>query len=458
MTTNWLAIDQTIDDRLESTLAELGRLCAQPSVSAQGWGMEECAELVARMLTARGFATKVLATDGHPVVFGERTGRGDRTLLLYNHYDVQPPEPLELWASPPFEPSRRDGQLFARGVSDDKGHLMCRLAALDAFLEVEGELPCTVKFVVEGEEEIGSVHLPDFVRRHADMLAADACLWEFGEINHEGVPVQHAGMRGIFYVELSVESATRDSHSGLSGSIFPNAAWRLVWALRSLKGPDELIRLAGFYDRVVPPTERDLALLAKIPDPSDHYRELYGIKGFLKGMEGGLELMREQVFVPTCTICGLTAGYQGPGSKTVLPAKASAKVDFRLVPDQRPQEVLEQLRAHLDAEGFPDVEIRELGSEPPARTDPDDPFLQLVVNSAVEVYGVPQLINPIVGGSGPNHAFIHGLGVPVATAGIGYPGSNAHAPNENIVIDNFVKGARHTARVLGYFGAGVTLP
>ena len=458
MMTDWQAIDRSIEERLEDSLEELGRLCNQPSVSAQGLGMQECAELVGEMLQARGFETKVLATDGYPVVFGERAGRGDATLLLYNHYDVQPPEPLDLWISPPFEATRRNGQMFARGVSDDKGHIQCRMAALDAFLEVEGELPCNVKFIIEGNEEAGSVPLAEFIKRHSTMLAADACLWEFGEINHEGTPIQDAGMRGICYVELTVETASRDSHSGLSGSIFPNAAWRLVWALRTLKGSDELIRIPGFYDRVVPPTARDLDLLRQLPDPSDHFREIYGIAGFLKGIDGGLDLLREQVFVPTCTICGLTAGYQGEGSKTVLPARASAKVDFRLVPDQRPQEILELLRAHLDEEDFPDVEIRELGSEAPARTDPEDPFLQLVVRSAVEVYGTPQLINPIVGGSGPNHAFIHGLGLPVATAGIGYPGSNAHAPNENIVIDNFVRGVRHTARILGYFGAGVTLP
>lgn len=457
MMTDWQAIDQEIDERLEGSLEELGRLCAQPSVSAQGLGMQECAELVGEMLQARGFETKILATDGYPVVYGERAGRGDATLLFYNHYDVQPPEPLDLWVTPPFEPNRRNGQMFARGISDDKGHLQCRLAALDAFLAVEGELPCSVKFIIEGEEETGSVHLPEFIERHTKMLAADACLWEFGEINHEGTPIQDAGMRGICYVELSVETASRDSHSGLSGSIFPNAAWRLVWALRTLKGSDELIRLPGFYDRVVPPTAQDLELLKRLPDPSDHYRELYGIEGYLKGIDDGLELLRESVFVPTCTICGLTAGYQGPGSKTVMPARASAKVDFRLVPDQRPKEVLEQLRAHLDEEGFPEVVIRDLGSEPPARTHPDDPFIQLVVQTAAEVYGMPQLINPIVGGSGPNYAFIHGLGLPVATAGIGYPGSNAHAPNENIVIDNFVLGARHTARILGYFGTGATL-
>ncbi|MFQ5922379.1 MAG: M20/M25/M40 family metallo-hydrolase [Anaerolineales bacterium] len=452
--TSWNAIDEAIDRNLDASLEELGILCSVPSVSAQGTAMHECAELVVNMLEARGFEASIIATDGHPIVYAERSGNSDRTLLLYNHYDVQPPEPLDVWETPPFEPSRRDGQMFARGVSDDKGHIECRLAAIDAFLEVEGELPCNVKFIIEGEEEIGSVHLPAFIQDHKDLLAADACLWEFGAVNVEGVPVQYAGMRGSCYVELSVETALRDSHSGLSGSIFPNAAWRLIWALRSLKGSDELIRLPGFYDRVIPPSERDLELLSTLPDPTDYFHEHYGIKGYLKGIEGGLDLRREMVFVPTCTVCGLTAGYQGKGSKTVLPARASAKVDFRLVPDQRPDEVLEQLRAHLDERGFTDIEIEWQGSGPPGRTDPDDPFLQLVVTSAEEVYGTPQIIEPITGGSGPNHAFIHELGLPVATAGIGYPGTRAHAPNENIVIDNFVMGAKHTARILGKFGTG----
>ena len=449
--TSWNAIDESIDRNLEKSLEELGHLCSVPSVSAQGTAMRECAVLVVNMLEARDFEARIIATDGHPVVYAERSGKSDRTLLMYNHYDVQPAEPLDLWETPPFEPDRRDGKMFARGVSDDKGHIECRLAAIDALLEVEGELPCNVKFVIEGEEETGSVHLPTFIQEHKDLLSADACLWEFGSENVDGVPVQYAGMRGICYVELSVETASRDSHSGETGSIFQNAAWRLIWALRSLKGTDELIRLPGFYDRVIPPSERDLELLSALPDPTSYYHEHYGIDGFLKNVEPGLELRKEMVFVPTCTVCGLTAGYQGDGSKTVLPARASAKVDFRLVPDQRPDEVLEQLRTHLDDGGFSDVEIEWLGGGPPGRTNPDDPFLQMVVASAEDVYGVPQIIEPIVGGSGPNHAFIHYLGLPVAMAGIGYPGTRAHAPNENIVIDKFVKGAKHTARILSGF-------
>jgi acetylornithine deacetylase/succinyl-diaminopimelate desuccinylase-like protein len=447
------AVDAAIQERLNQSLEELSALCAQPSISAQGVGMQACAELVGEMLKKRDFEVEILPSAGFPVVYGERKGKTDRTLLFYNHYDVQPPEPLDLWETPPFEPSIRDGKMYARGVSDDKGHILCRLAAIDAILAVDGELPCNVKFIIEGDEEIGSRNLDGFLETHAELLAADACIWEFGGVDHEGVPIQYAGLRGISYVELSVRSASRDSHSGLGGSIFPNAAWRLTWALNTLKGPDEHIRIPGFYDKVISPNEKDLAALDLIPDPAKELMDRYDLDGFIKGIHGGLDLKREQIFSPTCTICGLTAGYQGPGSKTVLPARASAKVDFRLIPDQDPEEVVLQLRDHLDNEGFTDVEITYLSGGRPARTPLDDPFLNLVVEEAEDVYGVPQRVVPMSGGSGPNYAFIHTLKVPVATMGVGYPGSNGHAPNENLVIENFIAGVRHTARVLVRFGA-----
>jgi acetylornithine deacetylase/succinyl-diaminopimelate desuccinylase-like protein len=446
--TDLVAIDRYIVDHLGDSIAELSRLCAQPSVSAQGLGIKECAALVAEMLKKRGFAVEIIATEGHPVVYAEAEGATEKTLLFYNHYDVQPPEPLELWTTPPFEPTVRGGKLYARGVSDDKGHIQCRLAALDAVKAVTGSYPCRIKFVIEGEEETSSVNLEGFVKNHADKLKADACVWEFGGVNHEGRPAQYLGLRGICYVELSVKTGTLDAHSGLGGSIFANAAWRLVWALNSLKGQDERIRIPGFYDAVKPPSARDIELLAVLPDDSQDMLRRYGLKGFLKGMTGGPELRREEVFVPTCTICGLTSGYQGPGSKTVLPAEASAKVDFRLVPDQEPHDILAKLRKHLEAEGFSDVEVAYLGGEAPGRTDPDHPFVKLTLEAAREAYGQEPVVHPMVGGSGPNHVFLHTLNVPIVTAGVGYPGSQAHAPNENLVIDHFVTGTKHTARII----------
>lgn len=445
-------MDDYLQMHLDDSIAELSRLCAQPSVSAQNWGLTETAELVGAMLRRRGFTVEIFPTGGAPVVYAERKGRSDKTLLFYNHYDVQPPEPIELWESPPFEPTIRDGIIYARGVSDDKGPIVSRLFAIDALLDEDGELPCNVKFVIEGEEETSSVHLAPFVREHADLLKADACVWEFGSVDFRDVPIQYLGLRGICYVELSVETANQDVHSGLGGSIFPNAAWRLTWALSTLKGPDERIRIPHYYESVRPPTQRERELMAKLPDPAHEYKTRYGLKGFLKGIQGGQELRLAEVYEPTCTICGLTSGYQGPGSKTVLPAKASAKVDFRLVPNQTPEETLRLLRAHLDEQGFSDVQIQFLGGEAPATTDPDDPFVQLVVDAAEEPYGVKMDVVPMIGGSGPNHIFKETLNVPIVTAGPGHPGGQVHAPNENIRIDLYLKAARHIGRVLKEFG------
>src|SRR4030095_2452631 len=197
------------------------------------------------------------------------------------------------------------------------------------------------------------------------------------------------------------------------------------------------------YDRVRAPSARDREWMTALPEVADEYKSRYGLAGFVRGLEGGPELRIAEVFEPTCTICGLTSGYQGPGSKTVLPARASAKGDVRLLPDETPEEVLRTLRAHLDAEGFADVKVAFLGGEAPARTDPDHPFVKLVVDAATPVYGRPMTLVPMIGGSGPNHLFVHDLGLPVVTAGLGYPGTQAHAPNENFRIDLYLKHAKH---------------
>jgi acetylornithine deacetylase/succinyl-diaminopimelate desuccinylase-like protein len=337
-------------------------------------------------------------------------------------------------------------------VADNKGNFTSRLHAIDAILAADGELPCNIKFVVEGEEEIGSVNLEPFVKENKDLLAGDVCVWEVGGVDHQNAPVQMVGLRGICYVELRVRTANRDVHSGTGGSIFPNAAWRLVWALNTLKDQDENILLPGFYDDVIPPTPREKELLAQLPDMVAYYREEFGLTGFLKDIEDPLELAIQAVYQPTCTICGLTAGYQGKGSKTVLPAEASAKVDFRLVPDQTPKQVLAQLRAHLDAHGFEDVEIVDLGGNPGAKTDPDHPAVRLAVRAAEDVYDQPSRINPMIGGSGPNYIFQEYLGVPIISSGAGDSDSRVHAPNESISLDLYEKAAKHFARIVLLMG------
>lgn len=445
-------IDSYINSNMDKFVEELGRLCAQPSVSAHNTGIQECAQLVAEMLAEHGYRSEVLPSAGYPVVYGEANGRSDKTLLFYLHYDVQPAEPIELWETPPFQLVEKDGKLFARGSADDKGHIITRLAGLAAVKHALGELPCNVKFIIEGEEELGSPNMPAFVEQNQQKLAADGCVWEFGGVNHDGAPTQTLGLRGICYVELSLRTANQDAHSGLGGSIFPNAAWRLVWALNSLKDADERILISGFYDDVKPPTEVDLALLDQLPDDSENIKAMYGLKSYLKGIEGGLNFKQKAIFEPTCTICGMDSGYQGPGSKTVLPAEARAKIDFRLVPDQRPEDILTKLRAHLDAQGFEDIEITYHGGTRPAKTDPEDPFVQLTNKTAEQVYGRKMVVSPMSGGSGPSYPFVHILKLPVVATGIGYPGNAIHAPNEHIRIEDFIQGIRHTAYLVEAFG------
>lgn len=406
-------------------------------------------------MRARGLEARAMPTpDGPPVAFGEaRSPDPDApTVLFYNHYDVQPAEPLELWDSPPFELTIRDGKAYARGAGDDKGHIVSRLLALDAIRSVNGgEYPFHVKFLAEGEEEVGSPHLGAFVRENADLLRADACIWEEGGVDDGDRPYLYCGMRGIAYFELSVKTIAYDAHSGVGGSLLPNAAWRLIWALASLKDQNERILIPGHYDSANRATLRDLELLDALPSDETEFRERFGlpIGGFLGGPQTtDLEYKRRGVFEPTLTVCGLDSGWQGPGAKTVLPAAARAKMDFRLVPDQDPDEVERSLRAHLDRLGFDDVAIKSLGGQKPARVDPDHPLVKLAVSTAEQVYGEPAAIIPIVGGSGPMWWFSGFLGMPVTSPGIEYPGVRAHAPNENIRLSDFTTGTRHLAYLL----------
>ncbi|HUZ03109.1 MAG TPA: M20/M25/M40 family metallo-hydrolase [Thermomicrobiaceae bacterium] len=440
-------VDRYVDEHVDEFLDDLAHLVALPSVAALGEGMDAAAEATRDLLRKYGIAASTMPSDRFPVVYGELAGRGAKTVLCYNHYDVQPAEPFELWDSPPFGATRRDGSLYGRGVGDDKGHIVCRLAAIAALRAVYGELPCSVKFLIEGEEEVGSGSMPAFIERHADLLRADGCLWEFGGVDYEGRPQIYLGMRGDVYVELRARTISHDAHSGLGGSILPNAAWRLVWALGTLKGPDERIRIPGWYDDVRQPSARDLELLAALPSEESALQASFGVRAFLKGATG-VELRRQQLFEPTCTVAGIGGGYQGPGSKTVLPAEAMAKVDFRIVPRQEPDDLMAKLRQHLADQGFSDVEVIQHGGSRAARVSPDDPFVRLVADAGQEVYGQPAVIYPTSGGSGPMDPFVRFLDVPIANVGIGYPDGLVHAPNEHIRIDDFVKGVKQTARVL----------
>ena len=456
-------LDRYITVHQQESLQDLKRLCAIRSVSAKGENQTECADLVVALMREAGLEADTMeVAGGPPVAFGVyRASKPDvPTVLFYNHYDVQPAEPLDLWESDPFDLTFRNGNAYARGAADDKGHIVSRLLALRALREAyDGRLPFHVKFLAEGEEEVGSPHIGPFIEKHRDLLSADVCIWEEGGVNEQGAPFLYCGMRGIAYFELSVRTIAYDAHSGVGGSILPNAAWRLVWALSSLKDSSDRIRLPGHYDRARLATIRDLQLLNALPDDEAYFREQFqlGPGGFLGGSQTtGLEWRRRSVFEPTLTICGLDSGWQGPGAKTVLPALALAKVDFRLVPDQDPEEVRVSLRKHLDASGFSDVDVRYLGGQKPARVDPDHPLVRLASVTAEEVYGIPALVTPMLGGSGPMWWFSGYLGMPVTSPGIEYPGVRVHSPNEHIRLRDFTLGTQHLARLLARIDEAVT--
>jgi acetylornithine deacetylase/succinyl-diaminopimelate desuccinylase-like protein len=444
-------------DRMEEdALRVLDLLCRQPSVSAEGRALDETAELVEELLAGAGFETQQLRVEeGAPAVYGEQPGRAEFTLLLYNHYDVQPVDPLDLWDSPPFEPTQRDGKLFARGTSDNKGELAVRLAAIRALRDEDGELPIRIRWIVEGEEEIGSTSFDEIVRRNAELLRADGALWEGSSARlPDGRPDIALGFKGALGIRLDLKTLATDAHSSLE-AVAPSAAWRLVQALASIRDRDGTVRVRGFYDNVLAATdEEQRAVGAASFSDEDELRETLGLEEFVDGLSGA-PLWERASFRPTSNLAGISTGYSGPGFKTVLPADASAWLDFRLVPDQQPEEILELLRAHLDREGFEDIELTPIVEAKPAKTPLDDPFVRRVVEVAETVSGRPASIMPLAPPTLPIVASLQEhLGVPGLAAPDNpiYAGSRAHAPNEHIRLEDIEPALRFTYELLRSLG------
>lgn len=428
------------DTHKEQFLGEYFDLLRIPSVAAQGRGITEAATMVRERLELLGVEDARLMTvqGGSPVVYGT-LGSGPRRLLIYDHYDVQPEDPIDQWTSPAFEPTIRDGHIYARGASDNKGNLMMRLQAIETWLATKGVLPYSIAFIIEGEEEIGSPNLPAFCQQYADLLKADGCLWETGKRSSSGRPEVDCGAKGMQYVELVARGAAYDLHSSVA-PIVPNPAWRLTWALATLKTSDDRVALPHFYDKVRAPSDEDMAALATIPDNDEAMLSEYGISAYL-GDVRGVEKWRRLLFEPTCTICGLMSGYTGQGSKTVLPSEARAKIDFRLVPDMQPHDVLDQLRTHLDNHGFGDIDIIVLTGEHPARSRLDSPIVQAMVAAGEATYGVPSIVYPTMAGTGPMYVVCQQFNTPVCSgAGVGYYADRIHAPDENIRMDDYWQG------------------
>jgi acetylornithine deacetylase/succinyl-diaminopimelate desuccinylase-like protein len=440
-------------DRMEEdALRVLDLLCRQPSVSAEGRALDETAKLVEELLAGAGFETRQLRVDGSAAaVYGDQPGRGDFTLLLYNHYDVQPVDPLDLWDSPPFEPTQRDGKLFARGTSDNKGELAVRLAAIRALRDEGGELPIRIRWIVEGEEEVGSTNFGEIVRRNAELLQADGALWEGGSARlPDGRPDIALGFKGALGIRLDLKMLATDAHSSLE-AVAPSAAWRLVQALASIRDRDGTVRIRGFYDKVLAATDEERrAIAAASFSDEEELREMLGVDEFVDGLSGA-PLWERASFQPTSNLAGVSTGYSGPGFKTVLPAAASAWLDFRLVPDQQPEEILELLRAHLDREGFEDVEVTPIVVARPAKTPLDDPFVRRVVEVAESVSGERASVVPLAPATLPivaslqEHLAVPGLAAPDNPF---YAGSRAHAPNEHIRLEDIEPALRFTYELL----------
>ena len=442
--TDTTALTSYLENNAGEAQALLERLCRQPSVAAQNLGMAEMADLVESLLQGAGFQTQRLLVEGAPpAIYGELPGRSPYTILLYNHYDVQPAEPLELWLSPAFEPAVRDGKFYARGASDNKGEIAARLAAIRALRAAYGELPITLRWIIEGEEEIGSPHFEAIASTYAPLLQADGCLWEGSDFDSDGRPKLVLGTKGLLYVQLDVQGTGIDTHSG-AAPILPSAAWRLVQALATLRTPDGRVRIPGFYDAVQAPSPEQLAALADQADMDAQLREAYKVERFVDGLTGAA-LRERAAFTPTCNIAGLVSGYTGDGVKTVLPAKASAKIDFRLVPNQDPHDILAKLRAHLATEGYDDIRVTAFGAAEPVVTPMEASIVQRIIKIAGSFSGKRPAVTPIVGGTLPLlGALRHHVGVP----GLGAPGnatywaSGAHAPNEHIRLEDLHRAVR----------------
>ena len=440
-----------IDQNSERFVEKLRVLCQQPSVSAQNAGLTETASLVRKLLEEAGFKVETFTpVHGPPVVFGElQSKRGAKTLLIYNHYDVQPAEPLELWTHPPFSATVEDGRVYSRGASDNKGNIASRLMAIQAILATRGDLPCNIKWVIEGEEEIGSPHFKEFMTKYRERLGADSAIWEFGGLDYDDRPLVTLGLKGILYVEFKVQTALKDSHSARA-AVVENPAWRLVRMLETIQDEDGRILVDGWYDDVKQFTSEELEAIRAMPLEEHSIRDELGVKHFLYGLSG-FEFKKAFYGNPTANIAGIWSGYTGPGHKTVLPSIAQAKMDFRLVPDQDPVKLAAKLRQHLARHGLSDVELNIQAENPAARTPISSPIARIAAQAGRRVFRKEPVMLVTSAASGPMHFFTNTLKLPTVAIGCNHPRSNTHAPNENQRIDVFVQGSKWIASVIEDF-------
>lgn len=417
----------------------LKQLVALPSVSAKEAYLPETAQLIADAFRTLG--AKVTYDDSYfaPIVLAHFTTNNPHasTIVIYNHYDVQPAEPLNLWQSDPWTLTSRDGKLYGRGVDDDKGNLTARLAAVAEYLsENNNELPINITFIVEGSEETASRHLQDYLAKYHDILKADLIIWESGGKNDQDVIEIFGGNKGIVTFDFSVTTANNDLHSSLAATA-NSAALRLSQAIASLFDHDGNIVVPHFYDDVLSPNEREKQFVQSLPLTRESFITQHGLTTPLHSDLHDADLKATLYFQPTLNIEGITSGYTGPGVKTIMPATATAKLESRLVPNMLPDTTLQHIKKHLQAQGFSDIVVTKTLGQPGYRSDMSDPEITRVIAVAAKYYNVLPVVIPTSPGTGPMAIMHDALQAPIASLGIGYAHTRDHAPNENVRLVDY---------------------
>jgi acetylornithine deacetylase/succinyl-diaminopimelate desuccinylase-like protein len=440
--------DRYVERHTTAYVERLQALCRMPSVAARGTGMRAMAETVEQSMQRIGGGTRSFKVgSGYPIIYGE-FGAGSHCYIVYSHYDVQPVGQLTAWSSGPFAAAVRDGRLYARGAANSKGDLVARLAAVEAYQKTFGKLPLCLRFIVEGEDGLGSPSLYRFTSENPEMLRADGCIWDDGYKDTKERLLLSLGFKGITFLELRAYGARTDLHSKWGG-VVPNPAWNLVQALSTIVSPKGVITIDGFSSYIAPFAEEDAKSLKQLEIDEAGLKREFKINHWVRGLTGRA-LTKELIFGPTCTICGIQTGHTEAGAKTVLPGMAVARLDFRLVPDLSPALVISLLRAHLDARGFQDIEVNEIASAPFVKSSIQSTVARAAIDSATEVYGARPIVYPLDPASGPIGA-VCGVNLPptpLVSFGVSYAGSNPHAPDENIRLEDFVQGIKYFGRLI----------
>ena len=447
----------TIDIDTQGLITDLQKLIKIPSVSARKQNLEECAKEIVEMMKGIGIEAELLyllesdqknPSIPPPLVYGEvksKSNPNGKTLLFYNHYDVQPEEPIDLWDYEPFEGTVDGNLIYGRGASDDKGELVTRLKAIEYFLKNLGDVPINIKFIVEGEEEIGSNNISKYLKKYNEKFKADIVIWEFGYVDQEQKPIISLGMKGLLYVELTAQGASRDVHSSLA-VLIENPAWRIIKALSTMVDDKGKILIKDWYKEVKELSKEENIVVDNEPFDEDSFKKEYGISKFINNLKGK-GIKKALICEPTCNISGLNSGYSGPGAKTITPSKAMVKIDFRLVPNMDPMVQFNRLQNHLKENGFDNIKVTKIHGEAAGRTELNNRYVKVIQNSANEIFG-DSIISISSAGTGPMFDFIDLLKAPCISIGGTYIFSRIHSPNEYARIDLLEKTTKCMIRII----------